>query len=93
MNPAPQVTPRLRPGVRVRYDELRGTHVVLYPEGVLLANETTAAILGLCDGTRPVARIVSELTADYDGVRSAEVTNLLAHMQQRRLIDWSTRDD
>ncbi len=84
----PQTTPHLRPGVRVKYDEVRQTHVVLYPEGVLLTNETTAAILGRCDGTRPVSRILSELAAEYDDVQLADVTELLASLETRRLIDW-----
>ena len=35
--------PRLRNGVRLSFDHVRDTHVLLFPEGVLVPNQTAAA--------------------------------------------------
>jgi coenzyme PQQ biosynthesis protein PqqD len=35
---------------RYRWDELRGQHQIVYPEGILILNESGAAIVQLCDG-------------------------------------------
>ena len=50
---------RLAVGARYRFDELRRQHQLLFPEGVLILNETGAAIVRLCDG-----RAKNELLAD-----------------------------
>ena len=42
--------PRLAPGVRYRWDQMREQHQLLFPEGLLVLNETGAAIVRLCDG-------------------------------------------
>ena len=38
---------------------MRQQHVLLYPEGAVLLNDTGAAILELCDGQRSVAEIAA----------------------------------
>ena len=46
---------------RLDFDSVRQRHVLLYPEGTVLLNETSAAILELCDGHRTVAEITRAL--------------------------------
>ena len=53
--------PLLAPGARYRFDELRRQHQLLFPEGVLILNETGAAIVQICDG-----RAKNELLADLE---------------------------
>ncbi|WP_433574758.1 pyrroloquinoline quinone biosynthesis peptide chaperone PqqD [Nocardia brasiliensis] len=77
--------PRLRPGVRLSRDPIRG-ELALLPEGVVLLNQTAAAVLALCDGTSSVEHIVERLTAEYDGVRTADVHELLERLAERRVV-------
>ncbi len=69
--------PRLRRGIRLVFDASRGTRVVLYPEGVLVPNQTAAEILSRCDGATTVASIAASLAAEFDGVRMDDVLSLL----------------
>jgi pyrroloquinoline quinone biosynthesis protein D len=81
--------PRLRRGVRLTYDKTRATHVVLFPEGVLVPNATAVAILELCDGRSTVEEIADALTERYVGVRSHEITEVLTRLADRRVVEWS----
>jgi len=80
--------PRLRRGVRLTYDKVRETHVLLFPEGVLVPNPTAAAVLKLCDGTATVAAVTSALRTQYSGVRDQEILNVLARLEERRVVEW-----
>ncbi|GCE13255.1 pyrroloquinoline quinone biosynthesis peptide chaperone PqqD [Tengunoibacter tsumagoiensis] len=57
--------PRLALKARVQIDKVTGQPILLYPEGVLLLNETGAAIVRLCDGSRSLLQIVEELSLQY----------------------------
>ena len=59
--------PRLVTGARLRYDEVRGEHVLLVPEGAVRLNPTAAEVLELCDGERSFDDIVGVLGARYEG--------------------------
>jgi pyrroloquinoline quinone biosynthesis protein D len=39
--------------------------VILYPEGMVELNQSSAEILKLCDGTRNLGKIVSELEQKF----------------------------
>lgn len=65
--------------------------MVLLPEGVLVLNETAAAVLELCDGKRTVAQITGLLRGRYDGVRAEDVTGLLADLAERRVVSLGDR--
>jgi pyrroloquinoline quinone biosynthesis protein D len=79
--------PRLRRGVRLVFDATRGTRVLLYPEGVIVPNETAAEVLGRCDGVATVGAITAELAAQYDGVQAEDVIALLARLAERRFVE------
>jgi pyrroloquinoline quinone biosynthesis protein D len=51
---------------RYRWDALRGQHQIVFPEGLLVLNETGAAIVRLCDG-RSVAELLTTLEAQFSG--------------------------
>ncbi|MBP0449415.1 pyrroloquinoline quinone biosynthesis protein PqqE [Kitasatospora sp. RG8] len=78
--------PGLRRGVRMVHDPVRGRGALLYPEGVLLLNETAAAVLRHCDGRRSPDDITAELATEYDGVDGDQVRALLAELAGRRLL-------
>jgi pyrroloquinoline quinone biosynthesis protein D len=83
----PEAVPHLRPGVRRRYDRVRDTDVVLLPEGVLMLNETAAAVLARCDGATSVAEIATRLADDFEGVRVSDVAELVDRLVRRRVVD------
>lgn len=78
--------PRLWRLARLDYDPVRQRPVLLYPEGAVLLNDTGAAILELCNGTRTVGQIVSILTERYHADVSADVTEYLDQMAERELV-------
>ncbi|WP_190813766.1 pyrroloquinoline quinone biosynthesis protein PqqE [Saccharopolyspora pogona] len=78
--------PGLRRGVRFVHDRVRARHALLYPEGVLLLNDTAADIVSRCDTKRTVTDIVSELAAAYQGVTAESVLEMLADLARRRML-------
>jgi len=50
---------------RLQWEEAQQKHVILYPEGMVELNQSSAEILKLCDGTRKLAEIVSELEQKF----------------------------
>lgn len=72
---------------RISYDSVRQRRVLLYPEGAMFLNDSGAAILALCDGTRTLAQVAAELSARYNGADvSADVTEYLTQLAARELI-------
>ena len=65
--------PRLVRRVRLRWDGVRGAHVILFPEGVLVLNATAAAILCRVDGVRTVAEIAAGVRAEHPEAAPATV--------------------
>ena len=82
----PDTVPRLWRLARLEYDPVRQKHVLLYPEGAVLLNDTGAAILELCNGTRTVDEIVTILTERYHADVSADVNEYLSLMADRELV-------
>ncbi|MEV7098045.1 pyrroloquinoline quinone biosynthesis protein PqqE [Amycolatopsis sp. NPDC051045] len=76
----------LRRGVRVEFDAVRGRPVLLFPEGLLLLNETAVAVLSRCDTRRSVAEIVADLATEYAGVSAGSVLRTLADFESRGLV-------
>lgn len=84
---AADARPRLRRGVLLNYDRVRERHVLLYPEGVLVLNETAAAIVRHCDGSATIGEITTTLAGAYRGVRDTEVLDVLARLADRGMIE------
>jgi pyrroloquinoline quinone biosynthesis protein D len=72
---------------RLEFDPVRQQRVLLYPEGVVLLNNTGGAILELCDGHRSVAEIAGILNDRYhcDDV-TADVVEYLSGLLERDLV-------
>ena len=86
MSLEPSSIPRLWRLARLDFDTVRQRHVLLYPEGAVLLNETGAAILELCNGSRTLEDIVTILSERYQADVSGDVTEYLSNMADRELI-------
>ena len=71
---------------RLEFDAVRQQRVLLYPEGVVLLNDTGAAILDLCDGRRSVAEIAKTLGEQYHCDVEADVLEYLSGLAERGLL-------
>jgi pyrroloquinoline quinone biosynthesis protein D len=78
--------PQLRRGVRIGSDPLSDDTVLLFPEGVLMLNETAAAIVRQCDGGRTVAEVVVAVSEDYDDVAVDDVVSLMQDLVAQGLL-------
>ena len=82
--------PKLARRARLRWDERDGKYMIVYPERGLVLNESAAAVVKLCDGTRTVEEIVDDLvaTSGAPGERvEADVRELLARLAERKLLE------
>lgn len=64
--------PVLAPHARYRWDKVREQHQVVYPEGVLVLNETGAEIVQLCDG-RASEELIEALAGKFTGGDAAAI--------------------
>jgi pyrroloquinoline quinone biosynthesis protein D len=83
---SPSSVPALWRLARIEFDDVRQQHVLLYPEGAVLLNETGAAILELCDGHRSVDAIARILGERYQCDVLADVSEYLGQLVERELI-------
>jgi pyrroloquinoline quinone biosynthesis protein D len=89
----PEERPRLSTRARLQYDSVREKNVLLFPEGLLVLNDTAAAILTLCDGQRSVGAIAAELGARYGRQVDRDVATLLERLVGKRLVEVTTQDE
>jgi len=71
---------------RLDFDQVRQQRVLLYPEGVVLLNDTGAAILELCDGRRSIGDIAATLNERYQCDVTADVIEYLSQLVERELV-------
>lgn len=57
----PDLTIKFSPMHRLQWEDAQQKNVILYPEGMVELNESSAEILQLCDGSRNAGQIVAEL--------------------------------
>jgi pyrroloquinoline quinone biosynthesis protein D len=50
---------------RLQWEEAQGKYVILYPEGMVELNQSSAEILLCCDGTRNLAHVISEIEQKF----------------------------
>jgi pyrroloquinoline quinone biosynthesis protein D len=83
----PFARPKLATGVRLHDDKVREQHVLLFPEGALVLNETAVEVLELCDGERTLDDIAGVLGERYDGAEvKDDVSELLDGIGERGLV-------
>jgi coenzyme PQQ biosynthesis protein PqqD len=71
---------------RLEFDAVRQQRVLLYPEGVVLLNETGAAILDLCDGRRSIEDVAAILGERYHSDVTNDVIEYLSQLHERELV-------
>lgn len=80
--------PSLRPGVLYTFDPVRGQEALLYPEGVLLLNDSAGAIARRIDGIASVDDLSADLASSFDGVDATQVSELLDSLLARQLLTF-----
>ena len=72
---------------RYRWDKIRHQHQVVFPEGILVLNETGAAIVQCCDG-RGMDELIGDLAARFPGTNPAEdVEQFVRRLASRGLVE------
>jgi pyrroloquinoline quinone biosynthesis protein D len=71
---------------RLEFDPVRQQRVLLYPEGVVLLNNTGAAILDLCDGRRSIGDVAAILGERYHREVVDDVLEYLSKLADQELI-------
>jgi len=61
----PQQPIKFSPLHRLQWEEAQQKEVILYPEGMVELNQSSAEILKLCDGSRNLAQIVTDLEQKF----------------------------
>ncbi len=59
------LTINFSPMHRLQWEEAQQKDVILYPEGMVELNQSSAEILKLCDGTRKQEQIVTDLEQKF----------------------------
>ncbi len=79
--------PKLSRLFRLQWEEVQNSFVLLYPEGMVTLNQSSAEILKRCDGTRDLAAIISDLETVFSmtGLR-ADVEEFLRTAQEHGWI-------
>lgn len=61
----PDLTINFSPTHRLQWEEAQQKDVILYPEGMVELNQSSAEILKLCDGSRNLEKIASDLEQKF----------------------------
>lgn len=78
--------PRLARSARYRWDKVRQQHQIVYSEGVLVLNETAAAIARLCDG-RSRDELIAALRDSFASAESVDESCLDSIASGRDAVD------
>jgi pyrroloquinoline quinone biosynthesis protein D len=67
------MTPKLAKKARLRFDRHEARWMIVYPERGLVLSESAAAIARRIDGSRTIAEIARELSAEHPGASAEEI--------------------
>ena len=81
--------PKLAAGYRLQWEPVQENYVLLYPEGMVQLNDTAAAILGVCNGERSTAQVITHLEVEYEteGLQD-DVLNFLNEAQEHGWVKY-----
>lgn len=79
--------PKLAKKARLRFDRHSGKHMLMYPERGLALNDSAAAIVKRCDGTRSVDEIAAELGTEAGMDVREDVLGVLVDLQKKGLLE------
>ena len=77
--------PVLAAHARYRWDPLRRQHQLVLPEGMLVLNDSAAAVVRLCDG-RPAADLLAALERQFGAAPAADVHDFLQRLARKGLV-------
>ncbi len=86
MNIDPNQTISFSPLHRLQWEEAQQKDVILYPEGMVELNQSSAEILKLCDGTRKLDEIVAELEQKFS--TSGLITDISNFLNVAKQNGW-----
>mgnify|MGYP000559474259 CR=1 FL=1 len=66
MTISPEKIIQFSPLHRLQWEEAQQKDVILYPEGMVELNQSSAEILKMCDGTRALDAIVTDLEEKFN---------------------------
>jgi len=92
----PGAFPKMSSRARIQTDKVSGKPVLLFPEGVLILNETGQAIVSLCTGEFTFAEIVRKLAEGYrvsEQTIGPEVTTYMNRLRDRNLLEIRSGTD
>ena len=90
----PETFPKLAAHARLRDDAQSGATMLLYPEGALVLDDTSAEIIRRCDGVHTVDTIAAELAEMFEGnaaVIASDVRDCLHELEERGLVHLNAR--
>jgi pyrroloquinoline quinone biosynthesis protein D len=73
--------PRLKPGIRLQFNQARGQWVVQAPERVLMPDDIALAVLKRCDGETSVESIAAALAEEYNAPRAGVESDIVEMLQ------------
>ena len=80
--------PSIRSGIRLQWEEVQSSYVLLYPEGMVKLNTSAAEILKRCDGHRSVSVIVEDLEQAFGASGLAkDVTDFMRFAAAQKWIE------
>ncbi|MGI4856404.1 MAG: pyrroloquinoline quinone biosynthesis peptide chaperone PqqD [Janthinobacterium lividum] len=80
--------PKLKPRFRLQWEPAQDAHVLLYPEGMVKLNLSSAEILKRCDGTRDLARLVEDIETAFNTPNlGVEVRAFIDEAQRRGWLE------
>ncbi len=83
------LVPKLRPGVKFRFDAVRDAWVLLGPERLFLPDAPAVEVLKLIDGARSTGAIIDDLAARFAAPRAtiaADVTGMLRDLAEKGAV-------
>ncbi len=78
--------PILASKARVKWDPVRQKHLLLFPEGLLVLNQTAHEIITMCNGKNKVITIVNSLGDRYKTHVDTDIRELLSRLVEKRLL-------
>ena len=76
--------PKLSRGYRMQYEQVQSAWVLLYPEGMVKLNDSSAEILRRCNGERSIEAMVADLQILFNTKGIAPQVRELLHEGMRR---------
>ena len=76
--------PKLSRGYRMQYEQVQSAWVLLYPEGMVKLNDSSAEILRRCNGERSIDAMVADLEILFNTKCIAPQVRELLHEGMRR---------